>query len=120
MHVLTTLRWAARGWLAALTAALTMAGTLTASAALADEPHGAAGAVFAGRPLPDDGSRRHGARRADRPALVARLVDGRPSPPAAVRRQCRKRHRLRVRSSGHQPAKHTVIGRFPKLVGHSG
>ena len=46
MHVLTRLRWAALAWLAALTAALTITGTVTASAALAGEPHGGAGAVF--------------------------------------------------------------------------
>jgi hypothetical protein len=72
--------------LAALTAALITAGTVTASAALAGEPQGGAGAVFVqtndisarlcplrrrrahtGRPLPDARSRGHGARRADRP-----------------------------------------------------
>jgi 6-phosphogluconolactonase (cycloisomerase 2 family) len=46
MHVLTRLRFAALAWLAALAAALAIAGTVTASAALADEPHGEAGAVF--------------------------------------------------------------------------
>src|SRR4051794_37548632 len=45
MHVLTRLR-SAFAWLAALTAALTIAGTITASAALAGEPPGGAGAVF--------------------------------------------------------------------------
>ena len=46
MHVLTRLRRAVLAWLAALTAALTIAGTVTASAALAGEPPGGAGAVF--------------------------------------------------------------------------
>ena len=46
MHVLTRLRSAALAWLAALTAALIIAGTVTASAALAGEPHGGEGAVF--------------------------------------------------------------------------
>jgi 6-phosphogluconolactonase (cycloisomerase 2 family) len=46
MHVLTRLRRAALAWLAALTAALIIAGTVTASAALAGEPHGGVGAVF--------------------------------------------------------------------------
>jgi DNA-binding beta-propeller fold protein YncE len=46
MHVLTRLRRAVLAALAALTAALTIAGTATASTALAGEPHGSAGAVF--------------------------------------------------------------------------
>ena len=46
MHVLTHLRSAALARLAALTAALMIAGTVTASAALAAEPHAGAGAVF--------------------------------------------------------------------------
>lgn len=46
MHVLTRLRRAVLASLAALTAALTIAGTVTASAALAGEPPGGAGAVF--------------------------------------------------------------------------
>jgi hypothetical protein len=46
MPVLTCLRWAAIAWLAALTAALTIAGPVTASGALAGEPYGGAGAVF--------------------------------------------------------------------------
>jgi hypothetical protein len=46
MQAPTRLRWAALAWLAALTAALTIAGTVTASAALAGEPHGGAGALF--------------------------------------------------------------------------
>jgi 6-phosphogluconolactonase (cycloisomerase 2 family) len=46
MHVLTRLRRAALAGFAALTAALTIAGTVTVSAALAEEPHGGAGAVF--------------------------------------------------------------------------
>jgi DNA-binding beta-propeller fold protein YncE len=46
MHVLTRLRRPVLAWLAALTAALTIAGTLTASTALAGGPHGRAGAVF--------------------------------------------------------------------------
>jgi 6-phosphogluconolactonase (cycloisomerase 2 family) len=46
MHVLTRLRRAALAGLAALMAALTIAGTVTASAAFAGEPDGGAGAVF--------------------------------------------------------------------------
>ena len=46
MPVPTNLRRAALAGMAALTAALTIAGTVTASAALADEPHGSVGAVF--------------------------------------------------------------------------
>ena len=46
MHVLTHLRCAGLAWLATLTAALTIAGTVTASTALAGEPAGDPGAVF--------------------------------------------------------------------------
>ena len=46
MHVLTRLRRAVLAGLAALTAALIIAGTVTASAALAGESPGGAGAVF--------------------------------------------------------------------------
>jgi 6-phosphogluconolactonase (cycloisomerase 2 family) len=46
MHVLTRLRRPGLAWLATLTAALAIAGTVTASTALAGEPQGGAGAVF--------------------------------------------------------------------------
>lgn len=57
-----------------------------------------------GGALPHVGPRGHRSRRPDRPALVADLADVRPSPQAAVRRQRRKRHHLRVRRSPHPPA----------------